>query len=211
MMSNPRLRPHRRRIHSRVAAIVLTVVLSSCSQGKDKIVDLDLRQPTTPKQLNSASATAYSVRADKGALLKLTMQLPDATVTGEFESLIAEIVVPSTGPDSLLANVVLFDRDVETLAEVTAIVQDFENEWGIKPESIPDRDAFLLKAAGFVDSKGRPQNTGDGADPNFVFGIQGLTKGTLRPSLTIRPGNGYFSTYRSFGWDPLASTGTGSS
>jgi hypothetical protein len=211
MMSNPRSRPHRRHIHSAVAAIVLTVVLSSCSQGKDKIVDLDLRQPTTPKQLNSTSPTAYSVRADKGALLKLSMQLPDATVTGEFESLIAEIVVPNTGPDSPLANVVLFDRDVETLAEVTAIVQDFENEWGITPESIPDRDAFLLKAAGFVDSKGRPQNIGEGTDPNFVFGIQGLTKGTLRPSLTIRPGDGHFSTYQSFAWDPLASTGAGSS
>jgi hypothetical protein len=171
-------------------------------------VDLDLRQPTTPKQLNSKSSNGYFVRADKGAVLKLTLQLPDATVTGDFVALNSDIVVPSVGPDSPLSNVVLFDRDVQTLAAVKAIVQDFENEWGIEPGSIADRDDFLQKAAGFVDSQGKPQNIGDGATPNFVFGIRGLSKGTLQPSLTIRPGNGYFSTYRSFAWDPFASTGT---
>ncbi len=194
-----------------VIAASIIVLLSSCSQGKDKVVDLDLRQPTSPRQLKSRSADGYSITADRRRVLNVTLRLPDATVTGRFVVLNSNTVAGVNDADSPLNNVVLFDPDVETFVEVKAIVEDFEREWGIHPDSIADRDNFFRKALGFIDQDGKPKSTGDGVDTNFVFGIRGIQRGTLEPSLTIRPSTGIFSTYRSFRWDPLAkSAGTGS-
>jgi hypothetical protein len=177
--------------------------LTACSSGKDKVVNLDLRQPTTPRQLNSRSADGYSVSADRNAVLSVTLQLPDATITGDFETLTADTVAGANDADSPLNNVALFDVDVKTFAEVKAIIAKFEQDFGTSPESDAARDSFYAQAATFVGPDGRPRNVQAGLK-NFSFGWSAPKRGTLEPGITIRPREGFFSTYKSFTWDPLA-------
>jgi hypothetical protein len=185
------------------ASTVLASSLTACSSPKDQIVNLDLRQPTTPRQLNSRFASGYALNSPAGSVLKVTLQLPDATITGDFDSLNSNVVDPRDNADSPLNNVVLFDIDVKTLAEVKAIIAKFEQDFGTSAESNAARDEFFAQAATFVGADGRPRNAHAGLK-NFAFGWSAPKRGTLDPGITIRPGEGVFSTYKSYSWDPLA-------
>ncbi len=186
-----------------ITSTLLGSSLSACSTGKDKIVNLDLRQPTSPRQLNSRSADGYSVSADRNAVLRVTLQLPDATISGDFQTLNSNTVAVVNDADSPLSNVVLFDVDVKTFAEVKAIITKFEQDFGTSPESDAAREDFYAQAATFIGPDGRPHKARAGLK-NFAFGWSAPKRGTLISSITIRPGEGFFSTYKSYNWDPLA-------
>ena len=164
----------------------------------------DLREPTTTRDLGSSSAQLVTVEAPSGELLDVQIELPGLTYRGAYDMATAiPERVETSGPPLPVAEVVLYDVDVESVEDLRPILQRFERDWGFTAEDCEEVSAFLDEAESRMeDAGGDPMQVDWGLTQAVSFA--GEPRNGVEPGIVVRVPPAEFSTFTVLKWDPEA-------
>jgi hypothetical protein len=194
-----------------VAVLAVATAVAACSSddddsGGDAMTELrwDLREPTTTRDLGSSSAQMATVEAPSGELLDVEIELPGLTYRGAYDVATA---IPEraevSGPPLPVAEVVLYDPDVESIDGLRPILQRFERDWGFTAEDCAKVGTFLADAEErMAAAGGDPMQVDWGLTQAVSFA--GEPRNGVEPGIVVRVPPTTFSTYTVLTWDPEA-------
>jgi hypothetical protein len=194
-----------------LAVVALAAAATACSSdddsaGGDDVTELrwDLRQPTTTRELGSSSAQLVNVEAPRGELLDVEIELPGLTYRGAYDMVTATPVrVEVSGPPLPVADLTLYDDDVESVEDLRPILQRFERDWGFTTADCEEVRAFLDDAeTRMAAAGGDPMQVDWGLTEAVSFA--GEPRNGVEPGIVVRVPPTTFSTFTLLKWDPDA-------
>jgi hypothetical protein len=202
-----------RRLAAVVAAASVVAGAPACTSdddsGGDDMTELrwDLRDPTTTRDLGSDSDQMVNVRSPRGELLDVEIELPGLTYRGAHDMVTAvPEQVELSGPPQPVAEVILYDVDVESVEGLRPILQRFERDWGFTAADCAEVRAFLDEAeTRMAEAGGDPMAVDWGLTQAVSFA--GEPRNGVEPGIVVRLPPAEFSTFSFVKWDPAAGFG----
>lgn len=198
---------------SGVAAVVSVAGAGATGGALDRaaaggeIVELhwDLREPTTPRELGSSAEKMRSVAAPRGGVLDVEILLPGVTVTGLYDMVTAasSIVYDDTPLAGAVADLTLYDRDVESVEDLLPILRRFEAQWGFTDDACAKVVPFVAEAHERMDAAGGDPLAVDWGT-TFATSFAAPELNGVSAGLVVRLPPTTFSTYTVISWDPNA-------
>ena len=194
-------------------ALTATALLAACTSddddddsGGDDMTELrwDLRTPTTTRELGSDSDEVINARAPRGELLDVEIELPGLTYRGAYDMVTAAPTrVELSDPALPVADLTLYDVDVDSVDGLRPILQRFERDWGFTAEDCEEVGAFLADAESrMAAAGGDPMQVDWGLTQAVSFA--GEPRNGVEPGIVVRVPPTAFSTYTLLKWDPDA-------